>query len=257
MYITLALISFAASLLTFFSGFGLGTILTPVFMIFFPIEVAVAMTAVVHFANNLFKFALLRKHLNLSVLLRFGLPALVAAATGAYLLSELTHLKALGSWSWQGNTYQILPLKVILAIVMFVFVLWEVMPATKNLALPEKYLPLGGLLSGFFGGLSGHQGALRSAFLSKVKGMNVESFLITGVSIGILVDVARLLVYQGTFVTTGFTSNIQLLSWCIVFSFAGALFGHYMLKKITLRKIQILVTWLLVMLALGLGTGFI
>ncbi len=41
--------------LTLFSGFGLGTILMPAFALFFPIEVAVAATAVVHLANNLFK----------------------------------------------------------------------------------------------------------------------------------------------------------------------------------------------------------
>ncbi len=44
-----------ASLLTFYSGFSLGTILTPIMAIYFLIETAVAMTALVHFANNLFK----------------------------------------------------------------------------------------------------------------------------------------------------------------------------------------------------------
>ena len=36
-----------------------------------------------------------------------------------------------------------------------------------TLALPSRWLALGGVLSGFFGGLSGNQGALRSAFLLK------------------------------------------------------------------------------------------
>ena len=48
-----------ASALTLFSGFGLGTVLTPVFALFFPVPLAVAATAVVPFANNLFKLALL------------------------------------------------------------------------------------------------------------------------------------------------------------------------------------------------------
>jgi uncharacterized protein len=50
--ITLA--SFVTAILTFFSGFGLGTVLTPVFAIFFPIDLAIALTGVVHFGNNLF-----------------------------------------------------------------------------------------------------------------------------------------------------------------------------------------------------------
>jgi uncharacterized membrane protein YfcA len=49
----------AASLLTLISGFGLGTLLLPVFALFFPLELAVGMTAVVHLLNNLFKFGLL------------------------------------------------------------------------------------------------------------------------------------------------------------------------------------------------------
>jgi len=44
-----------ASMLTLFSGFGLGTLLMPVVALFFPLEVAIALTAVVHLANNVFK----------------------------------------------------------------------------------------------------------------------------------------------------------------------------------------------------------
>ena len=51
--VVLGLTAFGVSLLTLFSGFGLGTLLMPVFALFFPVEVAVASTAVVHAANNL------------------------------------------------------------------------------------------------------------------------------------------------------------------------------------------------------------
>jgi hypothetical protein len=51
--------AFGVALLTFFSGFGLGSLLLPAFAVFFPIEVAVAATGVVHLANNLFKLALM------------------------------------------------------------------------------------------------------------------------------------------------------------------------------------------------------
>ena len=53
--IVIGLVAFGVSLLTLFSGFGLGTLLLPAFAVFFPIEVAVASTAIVHAANNLFK----------------------------------------------------------------------------------------------------------------------------------------------------------------------------------------------------------
>ena len=42
-----------ASGLTFFSGFGLGTLLLPAFAPFFPVDRAIALTAAVHFLNGL------------------------------------------------------------------------------------------------------------------------------------------------------------------------------------------------------------
>jgi uncharacterized protein len=50
----ISIAAFIVAILTFFSGFGLGTILTPVFMLFFPVELAIALTGVVHFFNNVF-----------------------------------------------------------------------------------------------------------------------------------------------------------------------------------------------------------
>lgn len=43
-YVLIQLVTFAASGLVLFSGFGLGTMLVPVFAICFPLDVAVAMT---------------------------------------------------------------------------------------------------------------------------------------------------------------------------------------------------------------------
>ena len=73
----ICLAAFFTAVLTFFSGFGLGTILTPVFAIFFPIDIAIALTGVVHFSNNLFKIALVGKNTDKGVLLRFGIPAIL------------------------------------------------------------------------------------------------------------------------------------------------------------------------------------
>lgn len=142
-------VPFLASILTFFSGFGLGTILLPVFSILFPVELAVAMTAVVHFVNNLFKLFLIGKNAEPRIVLKFGLPAVFSAAIGAWFLTILPHIH------------------VVIGILMIFFALMELVPRLSNWTIEQKYLPLGGLLSGFFGGLSGHQGAFRSAFLLK------------------------------------------------------------------------------------------
>ena len=59
-FLLVAAVAMLASGLTMFSGFGLGVLLLPVFAIFFPVELAVAATAVVHGANNVLKALLLR-----------------------------------------------------------------------------------------------------------------------------------------------------------------------------------------------------
>lgn len=67
-------------------------------------------------------------------------------------------------------------------------------PKLSKLSFSQKFIPLGGLLSGFFGGVSGNQGVLRSAFLIK-SGLNKEEFIGTSVVSSVLVDVVRLTVY--------------------------------------------------------------
>ena len=81
----ISLAAFFTAILTFFSGFGLGTILAPVFAIFFPIDIAIALTGVVHFTNNLFKITLVGRNADKTVLLKFGIPAILTSFIGAWL----------------------------------------------------------------------------------------------------------------------------------------------------------------------------
>jgi hypothetical protein len=126
------------------------------------------------------------------------------------------------------------------------------------MAFEQKYLSLGGAISGFFGGLSGNQGALRSAFLIKA-GLDKEAFIATGVISAVVVDAARLLVYGITLYSTHFTIIGSEIRWLVVAAtisaFIGAILGKQLLKKATLRAIQIIVGVLLIVIGLGLATG--
>ena len=84
-FVIIPIVALLASLLTFFSGFGLGTLLMPVFAIFYPVEIAVALTGVVHLLNNLFKIALVYKNINLEIASEY----LLMATWLAYLKSKL------------------------------------------------------------------------------------------------------------------------------------------------------------------------
>ena len=101
----IAIVSAAASALTLYSGFGLGTILLPAFALFFPAPVAVAATGLVHLLNGLFKGGLLWRQAEWGVVLRFGLPAIPAAIAGAWLLGRLGAGATLFSWSLAGGDF--------------------------------------------------------------------------------------------------------------------------------------------------------
>ena len=98
--IIIGLAAGVASALTLFSGFGLGTVLMPVFALFFPAPLAVAATAVVHFANNLFKFGLMFGQTDWRVVARFGVPAALAAFIGASLRPGSTACRPGSSINW-------------------------------------------------------------------------------------------------------------------------------------------------------------
>ena len=57
-----------------------------------PVEQAVALTGIVHFLNGVFKFALVGRHADVRVVLRFGLPAMAASFVGALLSTRLADL---------------------------------------------------------------------------------------------------------------------------------------------------------------------
>ena len=255
-YLIICLAAFLSSGLTLFSGFGLGTLLLPVMALFFPIDLAIALTAVVHALNNLFKCWLLGRHADGAVVLKFGLPAILAALLGARLLLYLSDLQPLLTYQIFGWEAQVMPVKLVVAALMVVFALLELTPRRAPLALTPRYLPLGGVLSGFFGGLSGHQGALRSAFLIKA-GLTKEGFIATGVVISVMVDIPRIIMYGVSLPGLHLADNRLLLAAAVLAAFGGAWLGNRLLTKVTLRLVQLLVTLMLFGIAAALGSGLI
>jgi hypothetical protein len=254
--IIISIAAFLTSIITLFSGFGLGTLLTPVFVLFFPVEIAIALTGVVHFANNLFKLAVLEKHAQWRVILKFGALSIIGAFIGAEVLLSLTSITPITSYELFGKTHSIEIVKIIIAAMMIYFALLEMFPKMLPFTVNEKTLPLGGLLSGFFGGLSGNQGALRSAFLIRYN-LSKEQFLATGVVIACFVDLIRLSLYSSRFLTSDAMQHTTIVAAAILSAFIGVVVGNQLLKKITLQTVQRIVAIMLGIIALGLGSGLI
>jgi uncharacterized membrane protein YfcA len=252
----MCLAAFLAGGLTLFSGFGLGTLLMPVVALFLPVEAAIAVTAVVHLINNLAKLALVGRFAKRDFVIRFGLPALLASMGGALVLQQLSGLAPLAQYEWLGRQFEVLPVKAVIAALLVAFLYVETRLPEREWRFDERALPLGGLLSGFFGGLSGHQGAFRSVYLVNA-GLTKEQFLGTGVVIACLVDFSRLAVYGASAALVPEDASLYLLLAVTAAALAGTVTAARFMHAVTMKVIRGLISALLILIAVGLGTGII
>jgi uncharacterized protein len=250
------LVTFLAAALTFVSGFGLGTILLPVFALLYPLPVAVAATAVVHLLNNTFKLLLVGRHADWRVVVRFGIPALVAAVAGAALLVWLGAAEPLATWSVAGLRGQVTPAKLVVGVALLGVTLLEFAPRFATTRLPASVLPIGGLLSGFLGGLSGMQGALRAAFLVRLD-LSKQAFVATGAVVATLVDLARLGVYGAGLPGRLGQVDARLLAAAVGSAFVGAIVGNRVLAAVTSETFHRLIGGMLALAAVALMAGLV
>jgi uncharacterized membrane protein YfcA len=253
-YLVTCAVAFLASALTFFSGFGLGTLLLPAFAVFFPVALAVALTAVVHFLNGAFKLVLVWRHVEWGIVVRFGITAMLGALAGASTLMAIAEAEPLLVYSFFGRETLITPAKLVVGVLLLFFAGAEGLPSLRRISFPRHFLPLGGFLSGYFGGLVGMQGALRSAFLVKA-GLTKEAYVGTGSAIAFLIDVSRLAIYYRLIVRSHGDFDYSLLAAVVASALLGAILGNHYLPKATMPGIQRLVAVLLLLVALGLIAG--
>lgn len=166
-------------------------------------------------------------------------------------------MEFLSEWKW-GFTYTIFgftcyatPLKLIIGLVIAFFLVLE---SSSTLHVPSAFqkLWLGGALSGFFGGLSGNQGAFRSLFLTQ-NALSKEVFLATGVSIAVIVDLSRLSLYAKHWEDA--LAQWELIVIATLSAFVGTMIGKFFLKKVSIEFIRLVVAWMLGVVAFLLIAG--
>ena len=86
------------------------------------------------------------------------------------------------------------PLLLLVGIALILLPLLSVTERWTNFRLPEAEDRIGGFGSGFFGGLTGHQGALRAMFLQKRLPDKAE-YAATAAVLALVVDLTRIPVY--------------------------------------------------------------
>jgi len=144
-----AVAAFLAAVLTLMTGFGLGTILTPVFLLFYDVKIAILIVAIVHLLNNLAKVSIFRRAIEFNLLKRFGIVTLIGAFAGSLLQGAIDSSEV----------------KIVLGVALIFLGIKEISGFGEKMRLPRRIDFMGGFLSGLLGGLVGNQGAVRSAYL--------------------------------------------------------------------------------------------
>ncbi len=137
---------------------------------------------------------------------------------------------------------------------MLVFAVLDLIPILKKISFGKGQFTIGGFLSGFFGGLSGHQGALRAAFLAK-SNLKAEVFISTSVCLSLLIDATRIPIYL--------SSNVRiydhwfLIAPACVFAFLGSYFGKKLFTKKKVQNIRVFVAVFLFLMGGAMVVGLV
>ncbi len=252
-YFLIAAVAFLASFLSFFSGFGLGTILTPVIALFLPLPLAIGVTAIFHFIHNFLKSALLWSTIEWKVVARFGSAAVTAAIPGAFLLKLLSEIGKGRGYSFFGLEAQFSILHFLIGLLLILFATLELFPHKK---IRVQNLMLGGFLSGFLGGLSGFQGALRSLFLLNVN-LDPKPFIATNAVISLVIDLVRIIIYFFSFWSMFRQVDPPFLASLATAAIGGVVLGMLLIQKVTLIFLQKIVAILLYLFGILLILGIL
>src|SRR5438093_12612012 len=158
------------------SGFGIGSVLTPVLAIQFDVRLAIAMVSLPHLAGTFVRFLLVRTRIDREVLLGFGAASAIGGLVGAALQTVV----------------QSTALSVVFGVLLVFAGVGSLTGFAQRMRFSGHRTALvGGALSGLLGGLVGTQGGIRAAALL---GFDVEreAFVATATAVALIVDGSRI-----------------------------------------------------------------
>jgi uncharacterized protein len=209
--IAVATVSGAAAAI---SGFGIGSLLTPLFALRVDTKLAVAVVSIPHLVATASRFVSLKDHLDKRIFASFGIVSAAGGLIGA-LLNSNANSQALSACFG--------------ALLMFAGAAGFT-GISKRMHFGRKTAWIGGGLSGMFGGLVGNQGGIRSAALLSFN-IPKESLVATATAIGLIVDGVRVPVYlltQGEDMLNAW-SEMSLATVCVL---VGTFWGVRVLRTI-------------------------
>ena len=230
----ISLLTLVAAIIGTITGFGTSTLMIPILVTFFPPIEAIFLVAIIHWSGNIWKVSLFHYGFNLRLLILFGTVGLATSYLGAYIslgANEQILLRLLGGFL---GGY----------VLFLIFRSKFKIPPSNTMALS------GGALSGFFAGMFGIGGAIRSAFLSAFD-LPKAIYIATAGAIGLLVDSTRIIAYF----TDGAMLPKELWYGLLLFipiSFAGAWIAKRIVDKIPQNQFRTIIAILLLLVGIKL-----
>jgi uncharacterized membrane protein YfcA len=228
--IAIVVVGFFAGMTASVAGFGIGSFLIPLVNVQTGTKVAIALVSLPHFLGSASRFWLLKSKVNRKILVRFGLLSAAGGLAGAFL-----HIFFVSNL-----------LQVIFAVMLILAGILGLLQVSDRLRFGKKSAAVVGLVSGFFGGLVGEQGGIRSVALLNFE-VEKEALVATATATALIVDAVRMPIY---FLSQSGQVN-QFLLVLIVSSatvIAGTFVGNSLLNKIPENLFKRIVSFLILLL---------
>ena len=217
------------------AGFGIGSLLTPAIALTTGTKLAVAAVSIPHAIGTSIRLWRFRRNVDWQVVRSFGITSAAGGLTGALLNT------------WADSR----PLEVVFGLLLVLAGASQLTGFAKRWRLRGGLAWLGGALSGFFGGLVGNQGGIRTAAML---GFDIDKrqFVATTTAVALLIDLARVPVYLAVerAQLARLWPTIAIATAGVV---AGTLFGARLLERIPEPRFRQIVGVLLLLL----GTSFL
>jgi uncharacterized membrane protein YfcA len=212
--VLIAVAAAAAGAVASVAGFGIGSILTPLFALRLDTKLAVAAVSIPHLLATLLRFWYLRRHLDFKVFVNFGILSAAGGLTGA-LLHSLASSPLLAG--------------VFAALLLFAGIS-ALAGWTGKMRLGRRAAWIAGAVSGTLGGMVGNQGGIRSAALLGF-GLDQQAFVATATAVGLVVDAARIPFYVAGSALE-MLNAWRLIAVAVAGVLAGTIFGQPILRRI-------------------------
>ena len=228
----IALLTILASGVGTLTGFGTSTIMVPVLLFFLPLPQTLLLVGIIHWFGDIWKIALFKKGFSWKLILTFGIAGIATTYVGANMVFEVSEQilsQILGGF--------------LIAYVIFLFLKPKFKIAKNNIIAIS-----GGALSGFFAGIFGVGGAIRSVFLTAFD-LPKSVYIATAGAIALVIDTTRI----STYLINGVNLNQHLLFGFLFFipaSFFGAKMAKKIINRIPQQKFRMMIAIFLFLIGL-------